>query len=74
MLKYGNFSDRVNWNTCFLEVVSPQGKHYLQGDGTLSGVLENIIIVESKGRYDNGCVINIGALYNVSMVNLGGPV
>lgn len=59
MVKYGNFSNRVNWNICLLEVVSPQGKHYLQGDGTLSGILENIIIDESsEGAYDtNGCVI-----------------
>ncbi|XP_026323725.1 uncharacterized protein LOC113233008 isoform X2 [Hyposmocoma kahamanoa] len=52
IVKYGNFSNRVNWNTCFLELVSSQRKHYLQGDGTLSGMLENIFIFEStKGNY-----------------------
>lgn len=59
MVKYGNFSNRVNWNTCLLELVSPQGKHYLQGDGTLSGMLENIIIFEtSPGKYDT----NVGLI------------
>ncbi|CAK1599751.1 unnamed protein product [Parnassius mnemosyne] len=46
-LKYGNFSSRVDWSNCYLEVESRMGKHYFQGDGSESGVLENIIILQT---------------------------
>ncbi|XP_013166607.1 PREDICTED: uncharacterized protein LOC106117081 [Papilio xuthus] len=50
--KYGNFSGAVDWYNCYLEVDSPLGKHVFQGDGSDSGVLENIIIFESDdGKY-----------------------
>lgn len=50
MIKYGNFSGRVNWDMCLLEVESPLGKHFLQGNGSESGLLENIIM----SRDENG--------------------
>ncbi|XP_049870451.1 uncharacterized protein LOC126369888 [Pectinophora gossypiella] len=51
--QYGNFSGRVNWAYCFLEVDSPFGKHYLQGDGSSAGLLENIVITfDDKGRHN----------------------
>ncbi|KAL0850244.1 hypothetical protein ABMA28_012094 [Loxostege sticticalis] len=54
VIKYGNFNGRVNWSTCFLEVVeSPLGKHFLQGNGSEAGVLENIIV----SRDENGTYI-----------------
>ncbi|CAB3229705.1 unnamed protein product [Arctia plantaginis] len=50
--KYGNFSSSVDWSRCFLQVGTPLGKHFLQGNGTESGLMENIIIFEDKpGKY-----------------------
>lgn len=52
MIKYGNFSGRVTWDTCFLEVESPLGKHFLQGNGSEAGVLENVIVSRGEnGKY-----------------------
>ncbi|RVE45578.1 hypothetical protein evm_009775 [Chilo suppressalis] len=53
VLKYGNFSGRVQWDTCLLEVDSPIGKHFLQGTGANSGLLENIIVTQTaKDKYN----------------------
>ncbi|XP_063829103.1 uncharacterized protein LOC135078487 [Ostrinia nubilalis] len=52
VIKYGNFSERVNWENCLLEVESPLGKHFLQGNGTEAGLLENIIVTRGdEGNY-----------------------
>ncbi|KAL0850243.1 hypothetical protein ABMA28_012093 [Loxostege sticticalis] len=52
VIKYGNFSGRVAWDTCFLEVESPLGKHFLQGNGSEAGVLENVIVSRGEnGKY-----------------------
>ncbi|PZC87036.1 hypothetical protein B5X24_HaOG201272 [Helicoverpa armigera] len=52
IIKYGEFGGRVDWNLCRLQVESPLGKHFLMGNGTESGLMENIIIIEDKnGEY-----------------------
>ncbi|XP_073943245.1 uncharacterized protein isoform X1 [Choristoneura fumiferana] len=51
IMKFGKISNSVDWSQCFLEVLSPQGKHFLQGNGSDSGLLENIFLVQnSKGE------------------------
>lgn len=49
-MKYGNFSGRVDWEQCLLEVESPLGKHFLQGRGAEAGLLENIIVAADNGE------------------------
>ncbi|XP_075985785.1 uncharacterized protein LOC142982927 [Anticarsia gemmatalis] len=52
IVKYGNFSNRVIWSRCLLQVETPVGKHFLQGIGSDSGLMENIFIFEDKpGEY-----------------------
>lgn len=47
-MRYGDFNGRVDWSSCLLQVETPLGKHFLQGNGTESGLMENIIITEEK--------------------------
>ncbi|CAH1643505.1 unnamed protein product [Spodoptera littoralis] len=48
VIKYGEFDGRVDWNLCLLQVETIAGKHFLMGNGSESGLLENIIIMENK--------------------------
>ncbi|KAF9419258.1 hypothetical protein HW555_004185 [Spodoptera exigua] len=54
IIKYGEFGGRVDWNLCLLQVETLAGKHFLMGNGSESGLLENIIITENK----NGKVVS----------------
>ncbi|CAH0600553.1 unnamed protein product [Chrysodeixis includens] len=48
IVKYGTFNGRVNWSNCLLQVETPLGKHFLQGNGSQAGLMENIIILEEN--------------------------
>ncbi|KAJ2938418.1 hypothetical protein O0L34_g13335 [Tuta absoluta] len=51
-IKYGNFSGKVDFNQCLLQIETEHMKHFLQGDGGDSGLLENIVIYEDeKGQF-----------------------